>query len=399
MTALFLACAAFAAYTYAGFPALLWLRARLGGRFPTRAERARAAGASGEGGAGPDAWAPFVSVVIAAHDEAARLPAKIASLDALDWPRERFEAVFVSDGSTDDTVGALERAAADRPWLRVLRYAPAAGKPTALNAGVAAARGEVIVFMDARQRIGADAVRELVRALAEPGVGAASGELHLDAGHAPDGASVGLYWRYEKWIRAMESALYSTTGATGALYAIRREHYVPHRPDVLLDDFDTPVSLLRRGLRTVFVPGARVFDLAEAEASGEFRRKVRTLAGNLQSFSRAPWLFDPRRNPVWWQFLSHKVFRLLVPYALLGCLVAALVGDGPFLDAMLALQGLVYGLGLASVAGLETRIGNVVRVFVQLNAAAVVGAWRFASGGTGGLWKRPPAAADEGGAR
>lgn len=394
MTALFVACALFVAYTYAGFPALLWLRLRL------RETRGEPAGSKvgARLGAGPgkpfDAASdslPFVSVVIAAHDEAATLPDKIASLDALDWPRERLEAVIVSDGSTDATAAILDAAARTRPWLRPLRCARPEGKPTALNRGVEAARGEVLVFMDARQRIGPEAVRELVAALGRPDVGAASGELHLDAGDAPDGASVGLYWAYEKWIRTMESDLHSTTGATGALYAIRRADYEPHRADVLLDDFDTPVALLRRGLRTVFVPGARVFDLAEAQASGEFRRKVRTLAGNFQSFARAPWLFDPRRNPVWWQFLSHKVARLIVPYALLGAFASALLGSGPFLDTMLALQVALYGLGLASVAGLETRPGNVVRVFVQLNAAAVLGAWRWASGGTGSLWRRPAA--------
>ena len=332
MTVLFLSCAAFCAYTYLGFPALLWLRLRLRGLRASRLERVAATAARNDEGDGDDAPAagggggrcaagdapPFVSVVVAAHDEATRLAVKIASLDALDWPRDRFEAVIVSDGSTDATVGLLDWAASVRPWLRVLHYERAAGKPTALNVGVAAARGDVLVFMDARQRVGAQAVRELVDALCRPGVGAASGELLLDAGGAPDAASVGLYWRYEKWIRTRESELFSTTGATGALYAIRRADYVPHRDDVLLDDFDTPVRLLRRGLRTVFVPGAQVFDLAEGQASGEFRRKVRTLAGNFQSFARSPWLFDPRRNPVWWQFVSHKVFRLLVPYALVG---------------------------------------------------------------------------------
>ena len=408
MTALFLVCAAFCAYTYVGFPALLWLRLRLRGVRATRAERlaerlaerpVERPGAAAS--AAPLGAEPLVSVVVAAHDEAARLPVKIASLDALDWPRERLDVVVVSDGSSDGTVALLEEAARVRPWLRALHYEPAAGKPTALNVGVEAARGDVLVFMDARQRVAPEAVRELVGALALPGVGAASGELLLDvggAGGAPDAASVGLYWRYEKWIRARESELFSTTGATGALYAIRREHYVPHRPDVLLDDFDTPVRTLRRGLRTVFVPGARVFDLAEAEASGEFRRKVRTLAGNFQSFARAPWLFDPRRNPVWWQFVSHKVFRLLVPYALAGAFVAAALGDGPFLRAMLAAQLAFYGLGLASVAGLDHRVANVVRVFVQLNAAAVVGAWRWASGGTGRLWKRPAGPTRETGA-
>ena len=330
---------------------------------------------------------PGVSIVIAAHDEVSRLPAKLCSLAALDYPRDRLQTLVVSDGSTDGTRELLERAASEDDSLTVIHYDEAAGKPTALNTGVAAARGEVLVFMDARQPVSPNAIRALVARLADPAVGAASGELVL-AGSDGEAASVGLYWRYEKWIRLAESRLFSTTGATGALYAIRRDQWVPHRSDVLLDDFETPVHLLRKGLRTVFEPAAQAFDEAESEARGEFRRKVRTLAGNYQSFRRHPWLFDPRQNPVWWQFLSHKVFRLLVPYALIGALVAAALGDTAFLRTMLILQLLFYAAGLAGLAGIRGRVTGFVSTFLQLNAAAVIGAWRYLTGGSSVRWRR-----------
>lgn len=372
MTALFLIGAAFCVWTWVGFPLLLHLRAR------TR---------PGIDVSQPPESLPSVSIVIAAHDEAATLPGKLASLDRLDYPTERMQWIIVSDGSRDATPALLEAAARERAHLSVLHYAQAAGKPTALNLAVEQATGELLVFMDARQTVAPDALLRLAAALTDEAIGAASGELSLATDGGGDAADVGLYWRYEKWIRDNESRLFSTTGATGALFAIRRTDFVPHDVDALLDDFDLPVRLLRRGLRTVFVPQARVFDRAETSAAGEFRRKARTLAGNFQSFSRQRWLFDPRRNPVFWQFLSHKVFRLLVPYAMALCLLAALLGEGAFLAAMLLVQLAFYALGAAGFLGVNSRITNFIRVFLQMNAAAVVGAVRWATGRAGGRWK------------
>ena len=380
MSVLFALCALFCLYTYALFPLLLMLRAG-GGResVPPR----------------PDDWPP-VSIVIAARDEARCLPGKLASLAALDYPPGRLETVIVSDGSSDGTVALLTAAAADDPTIELVHYPVAAGKPTALNAGVARASGEVIVFMDARQTVSPNAVRALVTRLGDPSVGVVSGELMIlggegggEGGEGGEAVSIGLYWRYEKWIRRTESRLFSTTGASGALYAIRRAHWSELPADVLLDDFDVPIRLLGHGLRTVFEPAAKAFDRTEAAIAGEFRRKVRTLAGNFQSFRRHPWLFDPRRNPVWWQFLSHKVFRLFVPYALLGAFATAALGDTPLLRTMFWLQALFYASALGGCVGVDNRLSRFARTFVQLNAAAVLGAFRYATGGGVGVrWKR-----------
>lgn len=380
MTILFLAGVFFCLYTYLVFPLLLHWRAR------RKADRTEST-LKGPETVGTGKQSVSVSIVVAAHNEAQNLPTKIASLEALDYPADLIEVVFVSDGSSDDTVQLLSDACRDRAGWQLHHYDTAAGKPTALNMGVAQASGDVIVFMDARQSVAAPAIRALVERLADPDIGAVSGELVLHDDLGEEASNVGLYWRYEKWIRDNESRLFSTTGATGALYAIRRADYTPLAADTLLDDFDTPVMLLGKGKRTVLEPGAQIFDQAEADSGREFRRKVRTLAGNFQSFARHPWLFDPRRNPVWWQFLSHKVCRLLVPYAMFVALLASVLGDTPFLRVMLICQLGFYGLGLLGFLGMRNKITNVIKIFLQLNAAAVVGAWQSMTGRRAVRWK------------
>ncbi len=364
----------FCAYTYLIFPALLHLRAS-GKTIPERETLADY---------------PTVSVVIAAHNEQRHIQEKLDCLAQQDYPEGKIQIVVVSDGSNDNTVGVLESAQSAMPNLEYTHYSPAAGKPSALNRAMTLATGEVLVFMDARQLVSNNAVKVLVERLNQANVGAVSGELVLADGDGIESSNVGLYWRYERWIRMNESKLFSTTGATGALYAIRAADFTPHASDVLLDDFNTPVSILRSGLRTVLEPEARVFDVAEQHVSGEYKRKVRTLAGNFQSFTRFPWLFSPRKNPVFLQFISHKVFRLLVPYAMMVAFVSSMIGQGWFLNSMFAAQLLFYGLGLANMAGikmLDNKLLNFIKVFIQLNAAAVVGAYRFLTGNANVRWK------------
>lgn len=364
MTLVFLASIAFIIYTYALFPVFLHIKAKR--KPPLHSEE-------------PSSW-PTVTVVIAAHNEEPNLANKIKTLEGLDYPAELLEWVFVSDGSTDGTHTLLETAFANHSSRHVLHLETSLGKCGALNAGVAQASGEIILFMDARQPVSSNAVKKLIPFLSNPTVGAVSGELVLSEDSSVEAGNFGLYWRYEKWIRDNESRLFSTTGATGALYAIRRADFTPNKLGTLLDDFDTPASLLKHGMRTLFVPGAYAFDHAADDLKQEFRRKVRNSAGRWQSYLTNAWLFNPSRNPVWWQFLSHNVFRLLVPYAIIAAFVSALLGDGPFLNTMLMLQLLFYGVAAASykkLPGTGNKLFSMLVVFLQLNLAAFVATGRF----------------------
>lgn len=380
MTWIFLAAVSFILYTYALFPVLLHLRAKgksMPEPLPTTAENPL----------------PTVSIVIAAYNEKASLPGKLASLEQLDYPADKVEWIIVSDGSTDGTGEFLTEAFAGHDNRSCIHYEQSKGKCGALNEGVASARNDVILFMDARQVVSPNVARALVPFLADESIGAATGELVLSEDSSLEAANFGMYWRYEKWIRENETRLHSITGVTGALYAIRRADFLPNIIGTLLDDFETPISLLKQGKRTLFVPGAYAFDSANDDLALEFRRKVRNLAGNWQSFMKNYWLFSPRKNPVWLQFLSHKLFRLLVPFAMIIALVSALVGalmGNSFLQFMLAGQVAVYGLAGASYAGLpgtSNQALNFLKVFLQLNAAAFVGTLRFFGSKRAISWK------------
>ncbi|HWP34657.1 MAG TPA: glycosyltransferase family 2 protein, partial [Thermodesulfobacteriota bacterium] len=286
---------------------------------------------------------PAVTVVLALRDEAGRLGARLANLLSADYPADRLEVVVVSDGSTDDTVARAVEAARADPRVRVLALPVPQGKAAALNAGVAAARGEIVVFADARQTFAPDAIRLLVENFADPTVGVASGRLVLgDPAGTPVGSGLGLYWRYEVWLRERESEVGSTIGATGAIYAIRRTLYRPIPPETVLDDVLVPMQAVQAGARAVYDRRALAFDTV-ASAEHEFARKVRTLYGNYQLLTLCPALLSPRANPVFGRFVVHKLARLCVPLhlALLAGASLALL-EGPYAWAAAA-QGLAYG--------------------------------------------------------
>jgi biofilm PGA synthesis N-glycosyltransferase PgaC len=285
-------------------------------------------------------------MVMAVRNEAHRLPARIRNLLSLDYSGER-QIIVVSDGSTDHP----ERALAGAPDSVELVVIAPSGKAAALNAGVARARHDLVVFADARQTFAPDALRLLVAPFRDARIGGVTGELVLDAEvHSGSRASesavsegVGLYWRYEKALRRFESTIGSTLGATGAIYALRRALWQPLPPDTLLDDVLAPMRAVLDGYKVVFEDRAKAFDRASADARAESRRKIRTLAGNVQILWLEPRLLVPFVNPVWLQYMSHKLGRLVVPYALAGLLVSsvwlapdhwvyatALVGQGAF---------------------------------------------------------------------
>jgi len=333
-----------------------------------------------------------VSVVIAARNEESNISARIENLLAQEYPHALLEVVVVSDGSADRTA-ELARQFANR-GVNVIECSSPVGKAAALNIGVASASHGIVVFADARQRFSPNAIAELVSVFHDESVGAVSGELILvageDVGEVHEG--VGLYWRYEKLIRRSESAVASVVGATGSIYAVRRRLYQPLEPNTLLDDFLVPMRIVLQGYRVVFIRAARAFDLSSQTAKREFARKVRTLAGNFQAVAMEPRLLSARANPVMFQFVSHKLMRLVVPYCCVAALVTSAFLPGPLYAAAFALQLMFYALGILNLTPLRhSPVAALFRIswtFIVLNAAAVMGLWVFLTGQERMVWRK-----------
>jgi biofilm PGA synthesis N-glycosyltransferase PgaC len=360
-------------YTYVGYPAGIWLLARL-----RRLKTARAP------------ITPSVSVVLACHNEEANIAARLRNLAESDYPAGLLEIVVVSDGSNDRTVELANNC--DLEHVRVVGYARLMGKAAALNIGVKIARGDVIVFADARQRFEPQAIRELVANLADPSVGAVSGQLQLGgADGSAIGEGAGRYWRYETWIRRSEADFDSCIGAVGAIYAIRRELWRTLPAGVILDDVYTPMQIALAGYRVVYEEKARAYDHVSATAGREFSRKVRTLLGNYQLCQSMPGLLSPSHR-LFVQFFSHKLLRLAAPVLMLvllasnAVIAASSVGAAEtlvYVAALIAQIGfyLVVAIGWA-LSGRNSRLplANIAYVFSLMNAAAIVGLLYFIVG-------------------
>jgi cellulose synthase/poly-beta-1,6-N-acetylglucosamine synthase-like glycosyltransferase len=325
------------------------------------------------------------------RNEEAVLEQKLRNLLELDYPGNNFQIVVVSDGSRDGTEGIL-REYAHNPQVHVLLNQLTGGKAMGLNAAMSVAQGDIVVFTDARQKIEAEAIRLLIENFADPEVGAASGELMLgDPANGETGRGMGLYWQIEKRVRELEAASGSVVGATGALYAVRRELVTEIPAETILDDVFIPMNVARQRFRIVFDGRARAWDQPDLGAQREFRRKVRTLTGNYQLLQLASWLLR-KENPLRFEFISHKLIRLLVPFALATTLAAAWLLPGPFYRAAFWAQLGFYGLSLLGLTGLNlgpvSRLSDAAYTFAALNTAALMAFANFVTGRKT-IWMQP----------
>lgn len=345
------------AHAYVGYPCLVNMLARRRGQAPL--ERATF---------------PPLTVVVAAHDEQARIAGRIRDILAQDYPADRLRILVVSDGSRDGTEHA---AAVGDPRVGVLALAGNAGKAMALNAALAQVATDLVAFADARQRFAPGTLKSLVAPFADPMVGAVSGTLLIDSGSSARTAhDVGAYWRMERRLRSDEALLGWLHGVTGAIHAMRRDLFRPLPPGTILDDLWMPLHVLLRGRRVWMARDAIAYDHGSATTREEFRRKLRTLAGNWQLVARAPWLLDPRRNPVFFAWCSHKLLRLLVPWALLAAMAASAMLPGPLYRVAFHAQWIAYAL--SAVALCSPRLAKRVPLlpsagtFLLLNLAALL---------------------------
>lgn len=354
--------AAFVAYTYIGYPALLVLWRKL-----HRQRQLLREGAS----------YPLVSIIVTARNEEDHIEAKLSDLLNQDYPEDRIEIWVASDQSTD---GTNERVLAlQQRYSRIclVDYQENIGKSEAINRTVPLTRGEILLFSDARQHVHKEAVSRMVRHFHDPRVGIVGAEMTLvNEEGKPSGECTGVYWRYERALRRLESSLDLLAGVSGAFFAMRKSAFRPIPPGSYCEDVTLALYARSEGLRVVWEPGACVEERVRDSVT-EFRRKVRTLVGNYQLLSQFWPLYLPWRGKLAFTLVSHKLCRLFIPLAL-ALVLAASVALAPthwFYALALAGQLALYGagvLGLLLTASRKSRLVTASAAFCMLNWAALV---------------------------
>jgi cellulose synthase/poly-beta-1,6-N-acetylglucosamine synthase-like glycosyltransferase len=363
-------------YTHLGYPVVLWVLTRLGRFHPLGSYRGQ------KGGNDRDVDRPYVSLIIPAYDEQEVIAAKVANTLAIDYPRERLQVIVASDGSSDATAERARAAGAD-----LVLELPPGGKVAALNAGAEQATGEILAFSDANAAWAPDALRNLVVPFADPKVGYVCGQVRFTD---PAGDNLeGAYWRYEMRVREMESALGGVTAGNGAIYAVRRDAYIPLAPSGS-HDLSFPFTFAKRGLRSLYAPAARAEEKMVPTLEGEFARKRRMMVG-LWDIVVGEGMLSPRGYPPLYAFeiASHRLLRYLSPLLHVFALLAnaLLLDDGRFYVLTFALQ---LGLIAAALLGRALPIApfRIARYYALTTASIAAGLWDRRRHGASGRWEK-----------
>lgn len=331
---------------------------------------------------------PMLSLLVPARNEARVIERKIHNSLALHYPTDRLEIVIASDGSTDETEAIARRFECTGGRVRVLAFPVNRGKMAVLNAAASELRGEIVVFSDASALLAPDSVRRLVENFADPSVGAVSGLYQVvRPAEVPIGTSENLYWKYETFLKTQESQLSSTLGSHGQLHAIRKELYPFPPAETINDDYVIPLSVVSRGFRAVYEPRALVFE--EAREMTGFARRIRIMTGNLQQLRNLPQLLQPLQPLPLFFFLSHKVARLVAPFAMLAALIAnlCLLGSAAY-AALLWTQLAFYTLAALGLTGrLRPRALGLPFYFCMVNFAAFFGLYHALTRRKSMVWK------------
>ncbi len=363
-------------YVYAAYPALLWLASRLLGRRRRDAD--------------PASW-PIVTLVISAYNEEASIRQKIANTLAIDYPTSQLEVLVVSDASDDRTDAIVREFEMQR--VRLLRMPKRGGKTEGLNRAVSVAHGEILVFSDANAMYRLDALKALVRGFTNPNVGAVIGESTYESGDTDAQRSEGLYWRYETWLKEMESHIGSVVGGDGAIYALRKSLYTPMPPDAL-SDFVNPLQVVRQGYRCIYSRSAQSVEAAADDFGKEFRRKVRIVNRAWRATMSMPAMLNPLRFG-WFAvaLISHKLLRWLVPMFLILVLVSnmTLLDTSRFYWLTLIIQAAFYGAAIfACVRRERSQLPPLLYIpyyFCLVNIASFWGIWQAFRGETYTTWE------------
>lgn len=335
---------------------------------------------------------PHVTYLITAYNEEKNIRGKLEQVLSLDYPRDKLEIIVASDGSTDRTDDIVREFAARR--VRLVRVEGRVGKTETQNRAIREATGEIVIFSDATTSYEKSAIRNIVRNYADPEVGAVSGRYEY---RNPTGAPIGfgsiLFWKYENFIKTLQTRIHTITGCCGCIYSVRRKLYEP-LPGDIISDLVEPLKVLEKGFRIVFEPEAIAYEETTEEATEEFNMRVRVVTRGMRGLWYARALFNPMRFAfVSLQLMSHKVLRWLVPLFLAALLVSnsLLLDASRFYATTFALQVAFYVVALVGYLAerrhVAFRLATVPLYFVTVNAAAVVAMYRILKGYKAVTWE------------
>jgi len=368
-------------YTYVGYGVVITLLAKFFGKKPTESD--------------PDAFEPGVTFIVAAWNESAYIRRKAENTLSLDYPKDRIQFIFVTDGSDDGTPDLL----ADYKEITVLHRPERAGKIAAMERAVEHASNPVLIFSDANTDLNKEAIRNIVKHYSDTSVGAVAGEkrIRMEEEEAASGAGEGVYWKYESYLKTCDYRFYSVVGAAGELFSVRRDLYEAVEPDTLLDDFMISMRVAEKGFRVAYAPDAWAEERPSADVNSEMKRKVRIAAGGIQSVVRLRSLLNPFRNfRLWFQYVSHRVLRWTLAPAMLPVILLAniwlLFSDSVIYLIAFILQAVFY---VAAVAGyamekqkIRVKVFFVPFYFLFMNICLYFGVVRYWQGKQTVIWER-----------
>jgi biofilm PGA synthesis N-glycosyltransferase PgaC len=376
-------------YTYFGYPVLIFLLAKIIQKTETY-----------------QTYKPSVTLLIAAYNEESVIEDKIKNSLTIEYPKDLLQILVVTDGSRDRTPEIAKRYI--NYGIEILHEPERRGKMAAINRALPNARGEIIVFSDANNYYQPDTILKLIQPFGDPSVGGVTGAKVIDQGDGSLGASEGLYWKYESFIKKQESRADSCTSAAGEVLAIRKNLYSSPPDQVINDDFYIAMQIVRNGYRLVYVPDAKSIERVSPSAQDEVARRTRINAGRFQAIVMSKQILPFNRPLLIWQILSHKFLRPIVPFFMIGAALFNLMAvlfppatkgvwilSKPYSLVFLGLQFLFYMLAwIGMKAGNRGEQSKLVRLFyiptflINSNYAALLGFFRFLRGSQSHMWER-----------
>jgi poly-beta-1,6-N-acetyl-D-glucosamine synthase len=367
-------------YNYAGYAVILFFLNKLKGRKKPMAP-----------------YYPSVSFIVAAYNEEDCIEKKILNSLDQDYPPEKIEFIFITDGSSDGTNDIIQK----YPGIQLLYSPERRGKTAALNRVVMAARNEILVFSDANTILNKQATAHIARHYYDKTVGGVAGEKKVIASadaHDEVGAGEGLYWKYESFLKKLDSDYYSVVGAAGELFSLRRDLYQPVDEDVILDDFIISMKVAQKGFRIIYEPGAYAMELPSFSMEDEQKRKIRIAAGGFQALVILSSLFRFWKQPkLFFLYFSHRVLRwTLSPLSLILAFISNLIlfvhTNSTFFTAVFIGQLIFYSMAvLARILPASTpfyKLFKLANYFLFMNFSVVLGFFRFLRGRQPAAWEK-----------